>query len=114
MFFPLPRTKPSNVDAGAEVVEAEAKEEVDEGTGLLPNSGNGYTFGDSGQSWTQTLQDVTFTIPIPEGSKAKDVLVEMKKMHLKVALRSQHPKCIIDEELHKEIQTEDSFWNISK
>jgi len=84
----------------------------DEGTGLVPNSGNGFTF-DNGQSWVQTLQDVTFTIPVPQGTKARDCVVEITKTHLKVGLKSQGSEHIIDGDLHKEIVVDDSFWNIN-
>jgi hypothetical protein len=103
----------NNPTPPTEAAEEEEGAAADEGTGLIPNSGNGYTFSESGQSWSQTLQDVTYTIPIPAGSKAKDLVVEIKKNHLKVGLKSENPKCIVDDELHKEIQTEDSFWNIN-
>ena len=93
--------------------EEEKDPEEDEGKGLVPNSGNGYTF-DDGRSWVQSLQDVTYTIPVPANTKARDCTVTITKTHLKVGLKSQAPDLIIDMDLHKEIQTEDSFWNISK
>ena len=100
---------------GGEKADSEkpSEPEADEGTGLAPNSGNGYTY-DNGHSWVQTLQDVTLTIPVPQGTKARECTVEIKKNHLKVGLKSSSPEYIIDDELHKEIATEDSFWNISK
>ena len=57
---------------------------------------------------------MTLTIPVPQGTKARECTVEIKKNHLKVGLKSSSPEYIIDDELHKEIATEDSFWNISK
>ena len=95
----------------------EVKEvEEDEGTGLVPNSGNGYTY-DHGHTWVQTLQDVTFTIPVPSGTKARDCHVDIRKTSLKVGLKSPNSSdssFIIDDDLYKEIAVEDSFWNISK
>merc|ERR1711959_729775 len=67
--------------------------------GLVPNSGNGYAF-DDGRSWVQTLQDVTYTIPIPANTKARDCTVTITKTHLKVGLKSQAPDLIIDMDLH--------------
>jgi len=102
--------------AGEEKVTDLPEEEADEGTGLVPNSGNGFTF-ENGQSWVQTLQDVTYTIPVPAGTKARDCNVDIRKTHLKVGLKSPNSSdssFIIDDDLYKEIAVEDSFWNISK
>ena len=96
---------------GARRVKQEEKE-ADQGTGLVPNAGNGYTY-DNGHTWVQTLQDVTYTVPLPRGTKAKDCMVSITKTHLKVSLKGSDT-FIIDEDLHKEVMTEDSFWNISK
>ena len=48
---------------------AEEEDAVDEGTGLTPSSGNGYDYG--ADSWGQNLQEVTVSIPVPAGTKAK-------------------------------------------
>ncbi|URD75067.1 CS domain [Musa troglodytarum] len=50
-----------------------------------PNSGNGLDL--SKYSWTRTLQDVTVSIPVPQGF----VTCEIKKTHLKVGLKGQLP-----------------------
>jgi hypothetical protein len=39
--------------------------------------------------WTQTLQDVSLTLPLAKTTKGKDVLVEFGKTHLKAGLRGQ-------------------------
>jgi len=88
--------------------------EEDEGKGLVPNSGNGYSY-ESGHTWVQTLQDVTYTIPVPAGTKARDLVVDIRKTRLKVVLKSPSGlEPLVDDDLHKEIAVEDSFWNISK
>ena len=44
--------------------------------------------------WAQTLNDVTVTIPVPKGTKGKDLDVVIAKQKLKVGLKGQPP--IID------------------
>ena len=58
----------------------------------MPNSGNGLDLDK--YSWTQTLQEVTVNIPVPQGTKSRFVACEIKKNHLKVGLKGQPP--IID------------------
>lgn len=45
-------------------------------------------------SWTQSLQELNVNIPVPNGTKSKLVICEIKKNHLKVGLKGQPP--IID------------------
>lgn len=44
--------------------------------------------------WTQTLEEADIIIPIPGNLKARDLIVELKKSHIKVAIKGQDP--IID------------------
>lgn len=41
--------------------------------------------------WRQTLQDVDVTIPVPKGTRGRDLQVELKKKYIKVALKGQTP-----------------------
>ena len=45
-------------------------------------------------SWTQQLPEVNVNVPVPEGTKSRFVVCEIKKDHLKVGLKGQPP--IID------------------
>lgn len=54
-----------------------------------PNAGNGLDL--EKYSWTQTLQEVTVTIPVPPGTKSRFVTCEIKRNHLKVGLKGQPP-----------------------
>jgi hypothetical protein len=62
--------------------------------------------------WKQTLQDVTVTVPVPAGTKSRDLVVEIKKTKLKVSLKGKEP--IIDDELAKEVKVDDSTWTLGK
>ncbi|KAL5805063.1 hypothetical protein ACOSQ3_031863 [Xanthoceras sorbifolium] len=75
---------------------------------LAPNKGNGLDMDN--YSWTQTLEEVSLTVPIPPGTKARSVVVEMKKDRLKVGLKGQPP--IIDGELCQLIKPDDCYWSI--
>src|ERR1700761_8169389 len=44
--------------------------------------------------WTQTLEEAEVSVPIPGNLKARDLVVELKKTHLKVAVKGRDP--IID------------------
>lgn len=42
--------------------------------------------------------------------KSKDITIEFKKKHLKVAIKGKEP--IIDGDLHDEIKIDDSTWTL--
>ena len=44
--------------------------------------------------WTQTIKDVDITIGVPGNYKGKDIIAELKKTSLKIAIKGQDP--IID------------------
>ncbi|KAH9779902.1 hypothetical protein WN944_014636 [Citrus x changshan-huyou] len=73
-----------------------------------PNKGNGLDL--ENYSWTQILQEVTVSVPVPAGTKSRFVLCEIKKNHLKVGLKGQPP--IIDGELHMAVKPDDCYWSI--
>ncbi|CAG8534430.1 365_t:CDS:2 [Paraglomus occultum] len=60
--------------------------------------------------WKQTLQDVDVTVPVPNGTRGKDVDVIIKKNHLTVGLKGKEP--IIKGELSKDVRTEECTWTI--
>ncbi|KAK5972506.1 Nuclear migration protein nudC [Trichostrongylus colubriformis] len=80
----------------------------DEGTGLMPNAGNGADL--ENYQWTQTLQEVEVRIPFKVGFplKSRDIEVKVEKHHLRVGLKGHPP--VIDGALHAEIKTESSAW----
>lgn len=54
-----------------------------------PNHGNGYDH--EKYSWTQTLAELTLHIPLPEGTKSKNVLCDIKMKSLQVGLKGEPP-----------------------
>ncbi|ORX61478.1 CS-domain-containing protein [Hesseltinella vesiculosa] len=60
--------------------------------------------------WKQTLQDVSIAIPVPSGTRARDLEVVLKRKHIKVALKGQ--PALLEGELCKDIQVDDSTWSV--
>lgn len=56
-------------------------------------------------SWTQSLQDLVVTVPIPAGVKAKFLTVDISKKALKVQVKGQD--AVVDGELEKTVKLED-------
>jgi CS domain/N-terminal conserved domain of Nudc. len=85
-----------------------------------PPLGNGGTVPGR-YTWTQTLSELSVSIPVPNGTRGKDVSVVLNKNQLRVGLLSQIrsiPKgsgtesWIVDSALTKAIVVDDSFWTI--
>lgn len=60
--------------------------------------------------WNQELGEVDITVPVPKGTRARDVKVVIEKKKLSVTLKGQEP--ILSGELCKEIKVEESTWTI--
>ncbi|KAB1205030.1 Protein BOBBER 1 [Morella rubra] len=89
--------------------EAVEVEKTEDKSGVrVPNRGNGLDM--EKYAWTQTLQEVTVNVPVPTGTKARFVVCEIKKNHLKVGLKGQPP--IIEGELYQAVKPDDCYWSI--
>merc|ERR1712004_59277 len=89
-------------DKGAE----EEEEEEDDKGKMKPNAGNGADL--EKYKWTQTLEEIELKVPLPMAVKARDVVFDIQKKHLKIGLKG-HP-LIIDGELDGLIKIEDCAW----
>jgi hypothetical protein len=49
-------------------------------------------------------------VPIPKGTRARDLIVKIVKKKLSVGLKNKEP--ILDGELCKEIKVEESTWTV--
>ncbi|XP_054789039.1 protein BOBBER 1 [Prosopis cineraria] len=101
------RLKEEKVEAKQEKDE-KREDKKEESSSRVPNKGNGLDL--EKYSWTQTLQEVNVIVPVPNGTKSRFVVCEIKKNHLKVGLKGQPP--IIDGELHNSVKPDDCYWSI--
>jgi hypothetical protein len=60
--------------------------------------------------WRQTLTDLTVSIPVPAGTKGKQLEVVIKKKSIKVGLKGQ--EAVLEGELAKEVRVDDSTWTL--
>ncbi|GJN91903.1 hypothetical protein Rhopal_004928-T1 [Rhodotorula paludigena] len=60
--------------------------------------------------WRQTLQDLTVVVPVPPGTRGKQLDVSLQKRAIRVGLKGQEP--ILAGELAKEIRVDDSTWTL--
>merc|ERR1711894_498323 len=90
--------------------EKEGEDPEDKGK-LKPNSGNGCDLPHGRYNWTQTLEEIDLRVPLPMALKGKDLIVEIKRKHLKVAIKGK-PESIIDGELLHDVKVEECLWNI--
>ncbi|XP_004289253.1 PREDICTED: protein BOBBER 1-like [Fragaria vesca subsp. vesca] len=104
---------PSESSSSLKAEKKEVKLEDDKGKAggskLVPNKGNGFDL--EKYSWTQSLQEVNIMIPVPAGTKSRDVLYEAKAKHLKFGLKGQ-PAPIIDGDLFQSIKPDECLWSI--
>ncbi len=89
--------------------EEESKDEKkEEDKGQKPNSGNG---GETDKyRWSQTLEEVTVFVKLPDNITSKQLDIQMKPSSLKVGIKGQPP--IIDGPLYKKIKTSESLWTL--
>ena len=93
--------------AAEEGGEKKEGDDAGEGTGLVPVE-NGADHGH--YRWTQSLQDLNVYVKVPKGTKAKQLVIDIKKSSLLVKIGGQEP--ILNGELFGSVKMEDSFWSV--
>lgn len=77
-----------------------------------PNSGNG------GQTekyyWTQTLEEVTVTIPLPPNTTAKMIDVSIKGTEFKLNIKGKASEPLLEGKWQKKVNAGECFWNIER
>lgn len=91
--------------------EQNDEEEEEEEDNSPPPIGNGGTI-DGKYVWTQTLQELTINIPLPENTRGRDLNVVISKKHLKVGFAKTKNEFIVNDDLTKPIIVDDSLWTI--
>ena len=62
--------------------------------------------------WTQQLMDVDITVPVPKGTRGRDLNVVIQKKKLSVGLKGKEP--IMAGELCNEIKVDESTWTLGE
>ena len=62
-------------------------------------------------SWTQDLETVSVTVPLPEGVKAKQCTIDIQRRKLKVAIKGD---IILEGELFNDISKDESSWTVGE
>ena len=97
----------SSAEGGAETKGEGEEEDNGEGKGLMP-VGNGAVHDK--YRWTQSLQDLQVMIPVPAGTKAKHLVIDIKKKSLTAKIGGQEP--ILEGEMFAAVKMEDCFWSV--
>jgi hypothetical protein len=63
-------------------------------------------------TWRQELGEVDIVVPVPRGTRARELAVTIQKKQLSVGIKGKDK--ILDGELCKEIKVEDSTWTLGK
>lgn len=59
---------------------------------LVPNAGNGADYDH--YSWTQTLSEVSMSVPLARTIRARDLNVKLEKKHLSIGVKGASEKII--------------------
>lgn len=95
-------------DAGKKDGDKANGEDEEEEDNTPPPEGNGGTTDK--YVWTQTLSEVTVNVPLPAGTKAKMLNVDIQNKKLKVSIKGG--ETIVDGDFHKRVIIDDSIWTI--
>jgi hypothetical protein len=62
--------------------------------------------------WSQDINDVTVQVSLPAGTKSRDLSVELRTKHIKIALKKDLDHPLLVGELPERIKAESSLWQI--
>lgn len=93
------------------VNEKEEEEDPEDKGKLKPNSGNGCDLPHGKYKWTQTLEEIDLRVPLPRALKGRDLIVDIGKKHLKVAIKGES-ESIIDGDLLHDVKVEECAWTL--
>ncbi|KAG6611059.1 Nuclear migration protein nudC [Phytophthora cinnamomi] len=97
------QASPQKSDTSAK--KEEDGEEEDTGPPLVGNGGQTDKY-----VWTQTLQEAQVNFAVPEGTKSRQVDVDIRAGKLRVGLRGAEP--FVDGSLFNKVKVDDSFWTL--
>jgi len=95
--------------AGVDDVNNDNDNDNDNDNNTPPPLGNGGTV--SGKYvWTQTLSEVNLTVPLPDNTRGRDLIVDMSKSKIKFGMKNK--AAISEGKLCQNIIVDDSFWTV--
>ncbi|CEG48892.1 Nuclear distribution protein NUDC [Plasmopara halstedii] len=80
-------------------------DEEDSGPPLVGNGGQTDKY-----VWTQTLQEAQVNFAVPEGTKSRQIDVDIRAKKLRVGLRGG--ETFVDGSLYNKVKVDDSFWTL--
>jgi len=111
----LTRAEPEIADTAGEGVKKAAAttgdDDDDDGKRGPPPVGNGGTV-EGKYAWTQTLSELNVVVPVPDGTRGRDVDVDIRRNHLRVKMRSGDRRTVVNAPLTKAVVCDDSFWTV--
>ncbi|KAE9112919.1 hypothetical protein PF010_g10269 [Phytophthora fragariae] len=63
-------------------------------------------------TWAQTLEDVSIQMELPQGTRAKDLNCRIESTRLRVAMKSDPGKPLLEGELPEKIRADESIWSL--
>ncbi|EGZ16189.1 hypothetical protein PHYSODRAFT_507420 [Phytophthora sojae] len=63
-------------------------------------------------TWTQTLEDVSIQMELPQGTRAKDLDCRIESTRLRVSMKSDPSKPLLVGELVEKIRADESIWSL--
>lgn len=79
---------------------------------LSANALNKVKHDECSYTWSQTLKEIEVSIPVPQGTRGKDVVVTIGKNKLSAGLKGK--KVFFSGELPREIHVDESTWTIDE
>ncbi|KAK9378292.1 HSP20-like chaperone [Kockiozyma suomiensis] len=62
--------------------------------------------------WSQVLEELTVIVPVPPGTRSRDLQVQITRSKLFVALKSSLSAPIINDDFYKDVKVDDSTWTL--
>ena len=94
--------------------KADRQREADEQAGMSFISGPAFIHLIDPQalpySWKQSLPDVDIVVPVPKGTRARDLVVVIAKKKLSIGLKGKDP--IMAGDLCQDVKVEESTWTL--
>ena len=116
---PLPPTAQPPSDVAEKAVKAAGAKSASH---LVEQVGVPYNGGRTERYyWEQTLNDVTINVPVPQGTRARDVVCVISKTHLNLKIKGKEDPLIDSDfpcdarngqEVWERVRTDESYWNV--